>query len=325
MTEGKRISDIIKGKGVTPSTGGEVTVVPDFLSGSNNELMAYAEGLGEVRNVYGKGYNRLSRHTAPYPAPGAQGADTGAASAGKAYFQPDIMGSALIAADGQGNVLGYARRNVWGDPEQPQGDVLDTGFGFTTYQYDSVIGKHFAQARFYDGTVGRMVSPDPVKRGLNGYPYCGNDPVDYVDPTGEVANILIGGLLGGAVGGVSGFAGSAVSQLLGGEKFDLKKALGSAAHGAVTGAVRGALVGSGAPVGIALAADFLAGTVGSTLEQKIGTGNADLRRSITGGLTNAVGGAIYGNSPLKNAGQALLRGGAAGAASSGINYSNFPH
>ena len=320
MTEGKRISDIIKGKGVTPSTGGEVTVVPDFLSGSNNELMAYAEGLGEVRNVYGKGYNRLSRHTAPYPAPGTQGADTGAASAGKAYFQPDIMGSALIAADGQGNVLGYARRNVWGDPEQPQGDALDTGFGFTTYQYDPVIGKHFAQARFYDGTVGRMVSPDPVKRGLNGYPYCGNDPVDYVDPTGEVANILIGGLLGGAVGGVSGFAGSAVSQLLGGEKFDLKKALGSAAHGAVTGAVRGALVGSGAPVGIALAADFLAGTVGSTLEQKIGTGNADLRRSITGGLTNAVGGAIYGNSPLKNAGQALLRGGAAGAASSGINY-----
>ena len=33
-----------------------------------------------------------------------------------------------------------------------------------------------------------------------------------------------------------------------------------------------------------------------------------------------MGGAIYGNSPLKNAGQALLRGGAAGAASSGINY-----
>ncbi len=317
---GMRLKHSRNRQGVTPSTGGEVTVVPDFLSGSNNELMAYAEGLGEVRNVYGKGYNRLSRHTAPYPAPGTQGADTGAASAGKAYFQPDIMGSALIAADGQGNVLGYARRNVWGDPEQPQGDALDTGFGFTTYQYDPVIGKHFAQARFYDGTVGRMVSPDPVKRGLNGYPYCGNDPVDYVDPTGEVANILIGGLLGGAVGGVSGFAGSAVSQLLGGEKFDLKKALGSAAHGAVTGAVRGALVGSGAPVGIALAADFLAGTVGSTLEQKIGTGNADLRRSITGGLTNAVGGAIYGNSPLKNAGQALLRGGAAGAASSGINY-----
>ena len=33
-----------------------------------------------------------------------------------------------------------------------------------------------------------------------------------------------------------------------------------------------------------------------------------------------MGGAIYGNSPLKNARQALLRGGAAGAASSGINY-----
>ena len=66
---GMRLKHSRNRQGVTPSTGGEVTVVPDFLSGSNNELMAYAEGLGEVRNVYGKGYNRLSRHTAPYPAP----------------------------------------------------------------------------------------------------------------------------------------------------------------------------------------------------------------------------------------------------------------
>ncbi len=42
-----------------------------------------------------------------------------------------------------------------------------------------------------------MLAPDPVKRGLNGYPYCGNDPVNYVDPAGEVASILAGGMTEG--------------------------------------------------------------------------------------------------------------------------------
>lgn len=32
----------------------------------------------------------------------------------------------------------------------------------------------------------------PVERGMNCYPYCENNPVNYVDTTGEVANILAG-------------------------------------------------------------------------------------------------------------------------------------
>lgn len=47
------------------------------------------------------------------------------------------------------------------------------------------------------------------------------------------------------IGGAFGFAGSAVSQLMSGERFSMRKALGSAANGAVVDAVRGALVGSG--------------------------------------------------------------------------------
>ncbi len=307
-------------------SGREISVVSDFLSHTNNELMAFGGEYGEVSTVYGKGYTRLSQKTTPYPAGGVQSEEPSAgtaASVSKAYFQPDIMGSPLFAASEAGNVLRYAPRDIWGGLEQPvQGDMpeLEAAFGFTSYHYDPVIEKHFAQARFYDGTVGRMVSPDPVKRGLNGYPYCGNDPVDYVDPTGEIAHIAVAGILGGITGGVFGFVGSAASQLLSGEKVDLKRAAGSAVNGMVTGAVRGALIGSGTPAGIALAADFLAGTVGSALEQKIGTGDASLGRSITGGLANAAGGAVYGNAPLKNAGQAFRRGGLSGAAISGLDY-----
>ena len=52
---------------------------------------------------------------------------------------------------------------------------------------------------------------DPARRGLKQYRYCDNDPVDHVDFTREVANILAGGLLGGIIGGAGGFISSAVS------------------------------------------------------------------------------------------------------------------
>ena len=35
---------------------------------------------------------------------------------------------------------------------------------------DPVTGKYFAQARFYDPAYGRMLAPDPVKRGLTAIP-----------------------------------------------------------------------------------------------------------------------------------------------------------
>ncbi|MDE7331372.1 MAG: hypothetical protein K2O16_03910, partial [Lachnospiraceae bacterium] len=165
-----------------------------------------------------------------------------------------------------------------------------------------------------------MLAPDPVKRGLNGYPYCGNDPVNYVDPTGEVANILAGGILGGIMGGTFGFAGSAISQIVGGKEFDVREALGAGANGMVVGAVRGALIGSGAGLPVALVLDFTAGTVGSTLEQFITGGEADAGKSIAGGLINAVSGAIYGNNPLGSLKEAFIKGAKAGAATSGINY-----
>ena len=115
---------------------------------------------------------------------------------------------------------------------------------FTIYPYDPVTGVYFAHARLYDADLGRMLSKDPVKRGLNGYPYCGNDPVNHTDPTGEIPTVLLFGAGGGILGGIAGFAGSALDQLSSGDEFSLRRALGSAANGMVKGAVKGALSGA---------------------------------------------------------------------------------
>lgn len=70
----------------------------------------------------------------------------------------------------------------------------------------------------------RIVIKDlTIKRGLNPYPYCDYDPVDYTDPTGESLNILGGVAIGGLLGGVSGFVDSAISQVTGGQKFNLRR------------------------------------------------------------------------------------------------------
>ena len=101
-----------------------------------------------------------------------------------------------------------------------------------------------------------MLSKDPVKRGLNGYPYCGNDPVNHTDPTGEIPTMLA----------------------------------------------------------------FDAGVAGNLLEQAINRENVNISKGILGGLSNAVSGAIFGNVPFKNAGQAFGKGALAGAATSGLGY-----
>lgn len=303
----------------------ETSYVTDFLSSTNNDLMVYEEGYGSVRTTFGRGYERLSQKITLEPEAfnTVKGALT-SKNGGKTFFQSDLYGSPLFAANEQGSILRYAERNVWGDLKLPARDMnapdVMAGLRFTGFCYDSVAEIQFAQARFYDAGLGRMLSKDPVKRGLNAYPYCDNDPVNYVDPTGEVANILIGGAIGGFVGGAFGFAGSAISQLTRGQRFDSKKAWGAAANGAAVGVARGALVGSGAGIALSLAANFAAGSIGSAFEQKISRGNINFKESMAGGLTNAVSGAIYGKNPLKNAKNAFWRGAGSGAATSAINY-----
>ena len=75
---------------------------------------------------------------------------------------------------------------------------------------------------------------------------------------------------------------------------------------------KGTLIGSGA--------DFAAGAAGSLLEQAISGERMNAGRGILGGLSNAVSGAIFGNVPFKNAGQAFGKGALSGAATSGLGY-----
>jgi len=285
-----------------------LTYIPDYIGGIQNDLVTQISGAGTVNAVYGQGYGRASQRF--MPAAGTDAADT--------YFQHDLYGSTLFAADAQGVIKHYAAHDIWGMPKSVCDDSsIASGLRFTTYDYDPVLSKHFAHARMYDPALGRMLGVDPVKRGLNGYAYCDNDPANETDPTGEVANVLIGGIVGAIIGGAAGFAGSALSQLAEGKGFNARRAWGAAANGAIVGAARGALIGSGAGIPLAFGVDFAAGMAGSLAEQKItGARIAPVRAAVDGAF-NAVGGRLYGTSPLKNAKNAFIRGALEGAVKGG--------
>ncbi|WP_148500989.1 RHS repeat-associated core domain-containing protein [Paenibacillus rubinfantis] len=64
-------------------------------------------------------------------------------------------------------------------------------FGYTGLGYDDVSGLSFARARYFDSEIGRFVSEDTYEGTLrnpqsqNGYVYVENNPVAYVDPSGN--------------------------------------------------------------------------------------------------------------------------------------------
>ena len=57
-------------------------------------------------------------------------------------------------------------------------------FRYKGEYFDEETGFIYLRARYYDPAIGRFISLDPAKDGLNWYVYCGNNPINFCDPTG---------------------------------------------------------------------------------------------------------------------------------------------
>ena len=57
-------------------------------------------------------------------------------------------------------------------------------FRYAGEYYDTETGNIYLRARYYDPSIGRFISLDPIKDGTNWYVYCSNNPVAFVDPSG---------------------------------------------------------------------------------------------------------------------------------------------
>ena len=79
-----------------------------------------------------------------------------------------------------------------------EADVTGNPYGFTgESQFGEADDLIFLRARYYSPSTGRFISRDPINiaGGINLYGYCRNNPVNDVDPSGELSIIVIVGVV----------------------------------------------------------------------------------------------------------------------------------
>ena len=108
---------------------------------------------------------------------------------------------AILNTSGQA-VVEYTY-DAWGNYRVPTGSMKDTlgqinPLRYRGYVYDRETRLYYLQSRYYDPEIGRFISADALIStgqgilGNNMFAYCGNNPVNYVDPTGNLFWSIVG-------------------------------------------------------------------------------------------------------------------------------------
>ena len=204
------------------------------------------------------------------------------------YFKKNLMGDIDRIYDANKNLVAEYKYDAWGNHRVYTGtgiDITDNSsynnsvaklnpFRYRGYYYDTETGLYYLNSRYYDPSIGRFINADDISyiqpteiNGLNLFAYCGNNPVMYVDPTGQFPLLaLILGLvaiagLGLIIGGVAsdnnaltaaGLTMVAVPALISGGM-----AIAAGISGAtLTGIIGGVTVAAGVGSGVFASAEY---------------------------------------------------------------------
>ena len=127
------------------------------------------------------------------------------------FYRRNLQGDVTAIYNREGNRVGEYAYDAWGNCTILYGAsndlVSNNPIRYRGYYFDAESGFYFLNARYYNPQWRRFISPDSTDyldpesvNGLNLYAYCGNDPVNYADPSGNFAISLVAGLvIGGLV------------------------------------------------------------------------------------------------------------------------------
>ena len=112
----------------------------------------------------------------------------------KQYFNyiTNLQGDVIEISDGSNNVVGSYVYNAYGKIESMSGTMAAINpLRYRGYYYDTETRFYYLNSRYYDPEIGRFINADNQIQtgsdlnGMNMFTYCGNNPVNRVDPTGE--------------------------------------------------------------------------------------------------------------------------------------------
>ena len=102
---------------------------------------------------------------------------------GPLYFLQDHVGSTTGLTNSSGASVAQITYDSFGNPSTGTNLMRYT---YTGREFDAATGLYYYRARWYDAKVGRFVSEDPIgfRGGVNQLSYVGNNPQNFVDPSG---------------------------------------------------------------------------------------------------------------------------------------------
>ena len=100
------------------------------------------------------------------------------------YYSVDEQGSTEFITDENQKVRNEYRYDAFGNVLDSREDIHNR-ITYTGQQFDEITQQYYLRARFYNPVIGRFTQEDSYRGdGLNLYAYCGNNPVNYYDPSG---------------------------------------------------------------------------------------------------------------------------------------------
>ncbi len=117
------------------------------------------------------------------------------------FFERNLQGDIVAIYNAAGKKIGTYTYDAWGnftfstasDATTVEKRIVRTynPFRYRGYYYDTDTGLYYLQSRYYNPQWGRFLNADGYVStgtgllGYNMYAYCSNNPVMYVDPTGD--------------------------------------------------------------------------------------------------------------------------------------------
>ena len=106
------------------------------------------------------------------------------------YYHPDHLGSSSYITNLEGEVVQHIEYVPFGEVfVEERNNIWNTPYLFNAKEFDEETGLYYYGARYYDPRINVWISTDPLQEsdlGVSSYCFVKNNPIYYIDPTGQI-------------------------------------------------------------------------------------------------------------------------------------------